>query len=36
MQKGPKPGPHPYVQHGWNIDPEKYTNERTNPQDWWH
>ena len=35
MKGGERPGPHPRPNHGWNIDPEKYTEERTNPQDWW-
>ena len=26
--KGPKPGPHPDPDHGWNIDPDNYEAEQ--------
>ena len=35
MQKGPKPGPHPDANHGWNIDTVKYTQEKTDPVEMW-
>ena len=35
MEQGPKPGPHPYDKHLWNIDPDRYIEEHKSPNDWW-
>jgi len=28
---GGEPGPHPYAKHLWNIDKDKFIEERMNP-----
>jgi len=33
---GDEPGSHPYSQHLWNIDRERFIEERTNPQELWY